>query len=49
MDQDDPVGEGAAQEGGDKVGCHLKTFIGRIEFGNMFYACKDQICKSQFD
>ena len=39
LDQDDPAG--GAQEGGDKVGCHLKTFIGRIEFGNMFFGCED--------
>ena len=25
LDQDDPEGEGGAQEGGDKAWCHLKS------------------------
>ena len=41
LDQDDPVGQGGAQEGGDKVRCHLKTFIGRIKIENTFYGCED--------
>ena len=27
LDQDHPVGEGGGQEGGDEVGCHLKSEI----------------------
>ena len=27
LDQDHPVGEGGRQEGGDEVGCHLKSEI----------------------
>ena len=41
LDQNDPIGQGGAQEGGDKVRCHLKTFIGRIKIENTFYGCED--------